>query len=161
MKTLTISGIGRLVGEEAKIVSPAKRRFRHEAKGLAGVDTFQKRDFLCPRDDAIGNPVQNVPPRRAIHVAPCRKGVRGGLGRVVDVGGIATRDGRDRGHVDRRHAFQCGSGPRRAITPTDMIENRPVTKAGQEWFGLLKIICKRHDRSAYRDTPDVEFCLQS
>ena len=139
MKALPVAGIGRLVSKKAEIVGPAQRRLRHEAQRLTAIDTFQKRDFLGPRDDAVGNPIHDSTAFRAVHIAPGGKGIGGRPGGIINIRSIPPRHRRNPGHIDGRDAFKRLARPRRTIPPTNMIEDRLGTKGGQEAFRLFKI----------------------
>ena len=122
-QALPVTGGWRLVGKEPKIFGPAKCRLRHEADRLTRIDTFQKRDFLGPRDDTVGDAVQDGAALRPVHVAPGGKGVMRCLCSSVDVVRGATRHRGDRRQIDRRNRFECSTGAGFAILATNAVQN--------------------------------------
>ncbi|MEY9415845.1 hypothetical protein ABIF69_002287 [Bradyrhizobium japonicum] len=105
-RVLAIARLGALVGEEAKILGGADRGLGHEAMGLAGVDAFEHGDVVGIVLDRVGDAVQQLLPHRRSHVAPGLKGEGGRSGCGVDVLGVAARDARKRGAIDRRFRFK-------------------------------------------------------
>ncbi len=157
MKALPVAGIGCLVGEEAEIVSPAQRRLRHEAQRLAGIDAFKKRDFLGPRHNAVGNPVQDGAPCRPVHVTPGGKGVGCRPGRLVNIRRVTPRHRRNPGHVDGRDAVKRPAGPRRTIRPANMIEDGVVAERRQKRLRLCKIVSQGHRDSRSLSGQKIDF----
>ena len=136
---MPVAGIGRLIGEEPEILGPAQRRLGHETQRLAGIHTFQKGDFFGPRDDPVGNLVQDRSACGTVHVTPGRKGVMRRLGGSVDIGRITPCRGADYRQIDRRDRLKSGAGCSGKILATNMIKDRRIIVTGEQRFGLAEV----------------------
>jgi len=158
MQSIAVSRRGRAIGEESKILRTSQCRLCHELQGLTGVHAFDKCDLFGPRNDSIGDPVQEIFALLAIHSGPTGEGALSGGGSAINICRFAVGNLCDALQIDGRQrlegrAVQCGQR-----LAGDMIENTVRLEACELFVRFQKICIEiRHSsRSLFpRFLPDV------
>ncbi len=134
-----VSRLGRLVGEESKVLrSPQCRRF-HESNGLAGIHALDERDFFRPLEDELRQAIQD--PLAVFSGCPAPPGKRGGRRRRgrVHILRNALGDLAERGVVDRRQILERAPRGARSGGTFDEMDRHLVPEPSKKPLRLLEI----------------------
>ena len=145
---MPVAGGWGTIGEETKVLSAAECCLRHEAKGLACVDAFAKRNFLGAFDDTVCDPVEKFSALARGEITPSRKGTLRCFGSIIDIVPAASRDIAEMPVVDRRTIAEGPARPCNDGLATDLIQNRTPSETLEVTRCRLDIVLQIGHRSA-------------